>query len=118
VTLRTDIQATSKGEYAVTSAKKDQSSRPIRLLYPTMQGRQHLPRDSWTLICAVGSSGEAAFMTGLERNSDIVYVSYICVSIFFDIVHSFAASYAPLLNVSRSILQIRRSCADGSIACC
>ena len=31
-----------------------------------------------------GSAGEAAFMTGLERNSDIV----------------FAASYAPLLQVS------------------
>ena len=31
-----------------------------------------------------GSAGEAAFVTGLERNSDIV----------------FAASYAPLLQVS------------------
>lgn len=39
----------------------------------------------WTVPDArVGSSGEAAFMTGLERNSDIV----------------FAASYAPLLMVS------------------
>lgn len=32
---------------------------------------------------SLGSASEAAFMTGLERNSDIV----------------FAASYAPLLNV-------------------
>ena len=40
--------------------------------------------DVFLSIFLTGSSGEAAFMTGLERNSDIV----------------FAASYAPLLQVS------------------
>ncbi|EPS93982.1 hypothetical protein FOMPIDRAFT_94932, partial [Fomitopsis schrenkii] len=50
-----------EGEYAAMSTAEG------RLLYPTMQG----------------STAEAAFMTGLERNSDIV----------------FAASYAPLLQL-------------------
>lgn len=57
-----------EGEYAVVSTNaSDIFGKPNngRLVYPDMQG----------------SSGEAAFMTGLERNSDIV----------------FAASYAPLL---------------------
>ncbi|KAG2032079.1 glycoside hydrolase family 51 protein [Suillus americanus] len=57
-----------EGEYAVVSTNaSDILGKPNngRLVYPNMQG----------------SSGEAAFMTGLERNSDIV----------------FAASYAPLL---------------------
>jgi hypothetical protein len=36
------------------------------------------------LIPRIGAASEAAFMTGLERNSDIV----------------FGASYSPLLNVS------------------
>ncbi|KAG1805328.1 glycoside hydrolase family 51 protein [Suillus subaureus] len=57
-----------EGEYAVVSTNaSDIFGTPTdgRLVYPNMQG----------------SSGEAAFMTGLERNSDIV----------------FAASYAPLL---------------------
>ncbi|KAG1855688.1 alpha-L-arabinofuranosidase C-terminus-domain-containing protein [Suillus subalutaceus] len=57
-----------EGEYAVVSTNaSDIFGKPNngRLVYPNMQG----------------SSGEAAFMTGLERNSDIV----------------FAASYAPLL---------------------
>lgn len=57
-----------EGEYAVVSTNtSDIFGTPTngRLVYPNMEG----------------SSGEAAFMTGLERNSDIV----------------FAASYAPLL---------------------
>ncbi|KAG1747441.1 glycoside hydrolase family 51 protein [Suillus lakei] len=57
-----------EGEYAVVSTNaSDIFGTPTngRLVYPNM----------------LGSSGEAAFMTGLERNSDIV----------------FAASYAPLL---------------------
>ncbi|KAG2041110.1 glycoside hydrolase family 51 protein [Suillus americanus] len=57
-----------EGEYAVVSTNaSDIFGTPANghLVYPNMQG----------------SSGEAAFMTGLERNSDIV----------------FAASYAPLL---------------------
>lgn len=57
-----------EGEYAVVSTNaSDIFGTPAngRLVYPDMQG----------------SSAEAAFMTGLERNSDIV----------------FAASYAPLL---------------------
>ncbi|KAG2358998.1 glycoside hydrolase family 51 protein [Suillus spraguei] len=57
-----------EGEYAVVSTNaSDIFGTPTdgRLIYPNMQG----------------STAEAAFMTGLERNSDIV----------------FAASYAPLL---------------------
>ncbi|KAJ3777495.1 arabinofuranosidase [Lentinula raphanica] len=58
-----------EGEYAAISTNaNDIFGTPAdgRLTFPTMQS----------------STGEAAFMTGLERNSDIV----------------FAASYAPLLN--------------------
>ncbi|KAF8880023.1 glycoside hydrolase family 51 protein [Infundibulicybe gibba] len=58
-----------EGEYAAISTNANDIFGPVsdgRLAYPTMQS----------------STGEAAFMTGLERNSDIV----------------FAASYAPLLN--------------------
>ncbi|KII84680.1 glycoside hydrolase family 51 protein [Plicaturopsis crispa FD-325 SS-3] len=58
-----------EGEYAAISTNSgDLYGTPAdgRLLFPTVQG----------------STGEAAFMTGLERNSDIV----------------FAASYAPLLG--------------------
>ncbi|PFH50482.1 glycoside hydrolase family 51 protein [Amanita thiersii Skay4041] len=58
-----------EGEYAAISTNpNDIFGTPAdgRLVFPTMQS----------------ASGEAAFMTGLERNSDIV----------------FAASYAPLLN--------------------
>ncbi|KAG6913390.1 hypothetical protein DXG01_007228, partial [Tephrocybe rancida] len=58
-----------EGEYAAISTNSSNIFGAIgtgRLSFPTMQS----------------SSGEAAFMTGLERNSDIV----------------FAASYAPLLN--------------------
>ncbi|CAL1709187.1 unnamed protein product [Somion occarium] len=58
-----------EGEYAAISTNSSDlfgSPATGRLLFPTMQG----------------SAGEAAFMTGLERNSDIV----------------FAASYAPLLQ--------------------
>ncbi|KAL0958307.1 hypothetical protein HGRIS_000452 [Hohenbuehelia grisea] len=58
-----------EGEYAAISTNPNDifgSPADGRLVFPTMQS----------------SSGEAAFMTGLERNSDIV----------------FAASYAPLLN--------------------
>ncbi|KIJ61497.1 glycoside hydrolase family 51 protein [Hydnomerulius pinastri MD-312] len=57
-----------EGEYAVISTNETNLYGTIaegHLMYPTMEG----------------SAGEAAFMTGLERNSDIV----------------FAASYAPLL---------------------
>ncbi|KAJ3976350.1 glycoside hydrolase family 51 protein [Lentinula raphanica] len=59
-----------EGEYAAISTNaNDIFGTPAdgRLTFPTMQS----------------STGEAAFMTGLERNSDIV----------------FAASYAPLLNL-------------------
>ncbi|TCD68736.1 hypothetical protein EIP91_009882 [Steccherinum ochraceum] len=58
-----------EGEYAAISTNPNNifgTPDQGRLLFPTMQS----------------SSGEAAFMTGLERNSDIV----------------FAASYAPLLQ--------------------
>lgn len=58
-----------EGEYAAISTNSSDifgSPANGRLVFPTMQS----------------ASGEAAFMTGLERNSDIV----------------FAASYAPLLN--------------------
>ncbi|KAI0076533.1 glycoside hydrolase family 51 protein [Panus rudis PR-1116 ss-1] len=58
-----------EGEYAAISTNSSDlfgSPATGRLLFPTMQG----------------STGEAAFMTGLERNADIV----------------FAASYAPLLQ--------------------
>ncbi|KAG6899946.1 hypothetical protein C0993_005069 [Termitomyces sp. T159_Od127] len=58
-----------EGEYAAISTNPNDifgSPADGRLTFPTMQS----------------STGEAAFMTGLERNSDIV----------------FAASYAPLLN--------------------
>ncbi|RDB18692.1 putative alpha-L-arabinofuranosidase A [Hypsizygus marmoreus] len=58
-----------EGEYAAISTNpNDLFGTPAngRLVFPTMQS----------------ASGEAAFMTGLERNSDIV----------------FAAAYAPLLN--------------------
>uniref|UniRef100_A0A8H7XS73 non-reducing end alpha-L-arabinofuranosidase n=1 Tax=Psilocybe cubensis TaxID=181762 RepID=A0A8H7XS73_PSICU len=58
-----------EGEYAAISTNPDNifgSTSQGRLTFPTMQS----------------SAGEAAFMTGLERNSDIV----------------FAASYAPLLG--------------------
>ena len=65
-----------------------------RFIYPTMQGK--FPKfcfsPTWFLVVnktltfdqtPEGSVGEAAFMTGLERNSDIV----------------FTAGYALLLNV-------------------
>ncbi|OAX31790.1 glycoside hydrolase family 51 protein [Rhizopogon vinicolor AM-OR11-026] len=59
-----------EGEYAAVSTNTSDVFGDGGLVYPDMQG----------------SSGEAAFMTGLERNSDIV----------------FAASYAPLLmNVAQ-----------------
>ena len=61
----------TQGEYAAISTNANDlfgTTSDGRLAFPTMQS----------------SSGEAAFMTGLERNSDIV----------------FAASYAPLLQVS------------------
>ncbi|TBU48917.1 glycoside hydrolase [Dichomitus squalens] len=64
-----------EGEYAAISTNSgDIFGTPAdgRLSWPTVQSKQ-LP---------TSSSGEAAFMTGLERNSDIV----------------FAASYAPLLQ--------------------
>lgn len=56
-----------------------------RLVFPTMQslGYPLVFIDADTDDALSGSTGEAAFMTGLERNSDIV----------------FAASYAPLLGV-------------------
>ncbi|KAJ3878682.1 glycoside hydrolase family 51 protein [Lentinula edodes] len=66
-----------EGEYAAISTNpNDLFGTPAdgRLTFPTMES----------------STGEAAFMTGLERNSDIV----------------FAASYAPLLNVSTTIFSI------------
>lgn len=49
-----------------------------------MQGQSPTPCPVLIFNDPTGSSAEAAFMTGLERNSDIV----------------FAASYAPLLNVN------------------
>ncbi|KAJ3854007.1 glycoside hydrolase family 51 protein [Lentinula lateritia] len=66
-----------EGEYAAISTNpNDLFGTPAdgRLTFPTIES----------------STGEAAFMTGLERNSDIV----------------FAASYAPLLNVSTTIFNI------------
>ncbi|KAG6837456.1 hypothetical protein H0H93_008999 [Arthromyces matolae] len=66
-----------EGEYAAISTNASDifgSTSDGRLSFPTMQS----------------STGEAAFMTGLERNSDIV----------------FAASYAPLLNVSNTIATV------------
>ncbi|KAI0264657.1 glycoside hydrolase [Gloeopeniophorella convolvens] len=57
-----------EGEYAAISTDPNDIFGSDRFLFPTIGG----------------STGEAAFMTGLERNSDIV----------------FAASYAPLLGVS------------------
>ena len=50
------------GEYAVTSTNASDvlgSFETGRLRYPTLQG----------------ASAEAAFMTGMERNSDVVYAS-------------------------------------------
>lgn len=53
-----------QGEYAATSNTD----------FPTMQG---MIIKVWHLLTKLigikGSAGEAAFMTGLERNSDIVY---------------------------------------------
>jgi Alpha-L-arabinofuranosidase C-terminal domain len=53
-----------QGEYAATSNTD----------FPTMQG---MVIDVWHLSTKLtgikGSAGEAAFMMGLERNSDIVY---------------------------------------------
>lgn len=57
-----------------------------RLMYPDMQGACSLLVQIIS-DTRIGSSGEAAFMTGLERNSDIV----------------FAASYAPLFMVISDI---------------
>jgi alpha-N-arabinofuranosidase len=63
-----------------------------RLIFPTVEGTSD-PTSFLSMLTSVltrgciGAVGEAAFMTGLERNSDIV----------------FAASYAPLLNVSALI---------------
>ncbi|EIW86286.1 glycoside hydrolase family 51 protein [Coniophora puteana RWD-64-598 SS2] len=66
-----------QGEYAVTSTNASDlygTTADGRLMYPTIQG----------------SIGEAAYMTGFERNADIV----------------FAASYAPLLmNVADGAYQ-------------
>ncbi|KAF9003407.1 arabinofuranosidase [Cyathus striatus] len=59
-----------EGEYAAISTN------------PTISS-DHLLTVAWySPLCKVSAAGEAAFMTGLERNSDIV----------------FAASYAPLLG--------------------
>ncbi len=75
----------NQGEYASTSLNaSDLFGTPEdgRLLFPTMQGwfSNVWFHSSATRNAAIsGSSGEAAFMTGLERNADIV----------------FAASYAP-----------------------
>jgi hypothetical protein len=47
-----------------------------------------------------GSAGEAAFMTGLERNADIGMNRHvIACSIWINQKTVFSASYAPLLNV-------------------
>lgn len=47
-----------------------------------------------------GSAGEAAFMTGLERNADIGMNRHVIVcSIWINQKTVFSASYAPLLNV-------------------
>ncbi|KAG6810930.1 hypothetical protein H0H92_009737 [Tricholoma furcatifolium] len=65
----TYVEVGNEGEYAAISTNASNifgTTSDGRLTYPTMQS----------------STGEAAYMTGLERNSDIV----------------FAASYAPLLN--------------------
>ena len=90
-----------KGEYAAIS------SNPNDIFGTPEDGRFVFPVMSGTLKCYVedikylsltarvelpirtGSAGEAAFMTGLERNADIV----------------FAASYAPLLNVRVAVIE-------------
>ena len=77
----------AKGEYAAISTNPNDifgSPSDGRLLWSTMPSASSIvlavrPAD----VGNVGSVGEAAFMTGLERNSDIV----------------FAASYAPTLQV-------------------
>ena len=57
--------------------------------------------DSSNLVLTfAGAAGEAAFMTGLERNSDIVYALLHFFGIQIDCPLRFAASYAPLLGVS------------------
>ncbi|KAF8342413.1 arabinofuranosidase [Amanita rubescens] len=70
-----------EGEYAAISTNETDPFAG-RFVYPTMQG----------------SVAEAAFMTGLERNSDIVQVDVCLTAQLFIFDYSFAASYAPLMN--------------------
>ena len=71
-TLVTGLQ----GEYAAISTNVQNlfGSDQGRLIFPTMQSKII---KVWHLLTNLtgekGSAAEAAFMTGLERNSDIVY---------------------------------------------
>jgi len=56
-----------QSEYAVTSTSAG------RLIFPTVEGRSLNCDSSNLALTSAGAAGEAAFMTGLERNSDIVY---------------------------------------------
>ncbi|TDL26965.1 glycoside hydrolase family 51 protein [Rickenella mellea] len=76
------------GEYAAISTDPNNlfgSPSQGRMLWPTIEGgffTSFLPFRIESQVRFIGSVGEAAYMTGLERNADIV----------------FAAAYAPLLQ--------------------
>lgn len=97
--MRSDrIAKLSQGEYAAISTNANDLFGSVadgRLAFPTVQSTCGFPHAIGTILIAasLGASGEAAFMTGLERNSDIV----------------FAASYAPLLQVRHLVTTSRRS---------
>jgi alpha-L-arabinofuranosidase len=62
-----------EGEYAAISTNdSDVWSSIGRLKFPTMQSMFTLNKLDRYELWLSGASGEAAFMTGLERNSDIV----------------------------------------------
>lgn len=68
----------TQGEYAAISTNPNDifgSPADGRLTFPTMQSLSLYLVTDVSLTRYKGSTGEAAFMTGLERNSDIVYVS-------------------------------------------
>lgn len=73
-----------QGEYAAISTNPDDVfGSDGRLMYPTVQSRllYHVFLPTCDRYFYLGAVGEAAYMTGFERNADIV----------------FGASYAPLL---------------------
>lgn len=97
--MRSDsIAELSQGEYAAISTNANDLFGSVadgRLAFPTVQSTSGFPYVIGATLTAasLGAAGEAAFMTGLERNSDIV----------------FAASYAPLLQVRYLITTTPRS---------